>query len=172
MNRRFLRARTGFAATLVAVVTLSAATGGGIGSINRDDLKEWLSYVASDGLQGRALYSSGLGLAAAYIENHLRVWGATPGGDNRTSFLQTVRIQGVKAAGRSTVTVEVGGQRQTFADGAGVTFPKNVGSKRQLTLERVEFSGYGIDAPVADHEDYAGKDVKGAVVLGSAGVGQ
>jgi hypothetical protein len=165
MNRRLLRARTGFAATLVAVVTLTAATGGGIGSINRDDLKEWLSYVASDELQGRALYSSGLGLAAAYIENHLRLWGATPGGDNRTSFLQTVRIQGVKATGRSTVTVEVGGQRQTFADGAGVTFPRNVGSKRQLTLDRVEFSGYGIDAPVADHVDYAGKDVKGAAVV-------
>ena len=165
MNRSPVRARTGIAATLVAVVTLSAATGGGLGSINRDDLKEWLSYIASDELQGRALYSTGLGLAAGYIENHLKLWGTTPAGNNGTSFLQTVRILGVRSTGRSTVTVEVGGQRQTFVDGAGVTFPKNVGASRQVTVDRVEFAGYGVDVPSAGHMDYAGKDVQGAAVI-------
>jgi peptidase M28-like protein len=165
MNWRPVRARAGLAATLIAVVTLSAATGGGIGSINRDDLKEWLSYIASDELQGRALYSTGLGLAAGYIENHLKLWGATPAGNNGASFLQTVRIQGVKATGRSTVTIEVGGQRQTFVDGAGVTFPKNVGVKRQVIVDRVEFAGYGVDVPSASHMDFAGKDVRGAAVI-------
>src|SRR5712671_38970 len=164
MNRP-VRIRICLAATLAAVVTLSAATDNALGSIDKGDLKEWLSYIASDELEGRGLYSTGLGLAAAYIENHLRMWGTKPAGDNRVSYLQTVRVLGVKATSHSTVTIEVGGQARTFADGAGVTFPRNVGGKRRLTIDRVEFAGYGIDAPRANHLDFAGKDVKGAAVV-------
>src|ERR1700704_7021238 len=116
MNRP-VRIRTCGAATLVAVVPLSAATGGGLGSIEKGDLKEWLSYIASDELEGRGLYSSGLGLAAAFIENHLRTWGTKPAGDNGVSYLQTVRVLGVKTTSHSTVTIEAGGQTRTFADG-------------------------------------------------------
>src|SRR5262249_59789883 len=45
------------------------------------------------------------------------------------------------------------------------------GGKRRLTVDRVEFAGYGLDAPVAGHSDYRGKDVKDAAVvwLGSTG---
>lgn len=164
MNRP-VRIRSCIAATFAAVVTLSAATDSGLGSIGKGDLKEWLSYIASDELEGRALYSTGLGLAAAYIEQHLRTWGAKPAGDIGASYLQTVRVLGVKATGHSTVTIEVGGQTRTFADGAGITFPKNVGGKRRLTIDRVEFAGYGVDAPRANHVDVAGKDVKGAAVV-------
>ena len=162
---RPVRIRSCIAVTLVAVATLSAATAGGLGSIDKSDLKEWLTYIASDELEGRALYSSGLGMAAAYIENHLRLWAARPAGDNGTSYLQTVKVLGVKVTGHSTVTIEVGGQTRTFADGEGVTFPRNVGGKRQLTIDRVEFAGYGVDAPRASHVDFAGKDVKGAAVI-------
>src|SRR5947209_7355609 len=107
MSRRFVRIRAYLLACIAAAVTLSAATGGGLGSIHRDDLKEWLTYIASDELEGRALYSTGLGLAAAYIADHLRAWGASPAGDNGSSYLQTVRVLGVKATAHSTVTVEV-----------------------------------------------------------------
>src|ERR1700704_1273510 len=164
MNRP-VRIRICLAATLPAVVPLSAATDNALGSIDKGDLKEWLSYIASDELEGRALYSAGLGLAAAYIENHLRMWGAKPAGDNGVSYLQTVRVLGIKSTGHSTVTVEVGGETRTFAEGEGVTVPKNVGRKRRLTIDDVEFAGYGVDAPRANHLDYAGKDVKGAAVI-------
>ena len=122
MNRP-VRIRTCVAVTLAAVVTLSAATDN-LASIEKNDLKGWLSYIASDELEGRGLYSAGLGLAAAYIENHLRTWGAKPAGDNGSSYLQTVRVLGVRSTGQSTVTVEIGGQTRTFAEGSGVTFPK------------------------------------------------
>ena len=116
-------------------------------------------------MQGRALYSAGLGLAAAYIENHLRAWGAKPAGNQATSYLQTVRIQGVRTRGRLTLTVQVGGETRTFVDGEGVTFPKYVGGARRLTVNRVEFVGYGLNAPRANHADFAGKNVTGAAVV-------
>jgi hypothetical protein len=92
-----------------------------------------------------------------------------PAGDG--GYLQTVRVLGVRATSRSSVTVHAGGASRTFTDGDGVRFPRNAGAKRTLTLDRVEFAGYGLDVPAASHADYRGKDVKGAAVvwLGSNG---
>jgi hypothetical protein len=147
---------------LASAAVVSAA--GGRPSITPTELREWLTYVASDELQGRAVYTSGFGLAGAYIEDHLRAWGAKPAGDPN-SYLQTVKVLGVKATSHASVTVTVNGEKRTFADGTGITFPKNMGGKRTLTIDRVEFVGYGLDAPTSGHTDYRGKDVKGEAVV-------
>ena len=160
--RRLLRLRLMAASLLLGVVTAAAA--GGRDSIKSQDLKEWLTYIASDDLEGRAVFTAGLGLAAAYIEDHLREWGVKPAGDNG-SYLQTVRVLDVKSANHSTLTVEVAGQTRTFTAREGVVFPKNVGAQRRFTVDRVQFAGYGLDAPGANHEDFRGLDVKGAVVV-------
>jgi hypothetical protein len=34
------------------------------------DLKEWLTYLSSDELQGRQIYTEGYGMAAQYIADH------------------------------------------------------------------------------------------------------
>jgi len=134
------------------------------GTVQSDDLQKWLSYLASDELEGRATFSEGLGLAAAYLVDQLRSWGVKPGGDNG-SYFQRVRVLGVKSANHSTLSVEVNGQTRVFKDGEGITFPKNVGGKRSFTVDQIEFLGYGLDAPLANHNDYAGKDVKGKAVV-------
>src|SRR5688572_24366779 len=54
--------------------------------IGQNDLKEWLTYLASDTLQGRQIFTEGYGLAAAYIADHLRQWGVKPLGDDGTYF--------------------------------------------------------------------------------------
>src|SRR5437762_9717400 len=122
--------------TLIAIVTQLALvatfasstalanSGNGRDKITPDDLKEWLSYLASDELEGRNTYSEGLGLAAAYIAEHLRAWGVKPGGDHG-SYFQRVKVLGVKSTNRSSITVEANGQSRIFNDGAGITFPKN-----------------------------------------------
>src|SRR6185295_12019138 len=127
------------------------------------DLKQWLSFIASDDTQGRAIFSAGLGLAAAYISDHMRVWGVQPGGDH-SSYLQTVRVLGVKSTSHSTITVQVGSESRTFADSDALVFPRNAGGKQRLTINRVEFAGYGLDLPAARHADFA-KDMTGAAVI-------
>lgn len=160
--RRRLTAAALIASLAFGVGPIHAA--GGASSINQADLRDWLSYLASDELGGRAIYTEGLGLAAAYIADHLRDWGVKPAGD-RGTYLQTVYIRSVKATPGSSVTVQVGNQTRTFKDGDGVTFPKNVGSKRTVTVNRVEFAGYGLNAPGANHLDFAGHNVAGAAVV-------
>jgi hypothetical protein len=171
MGRRRQGVRVWLAAAwVVGAVSAVAAAGGGRSAIKSQDLKEWLTYISSDELQGRAVFSAGFGLAAAYIEEHLRGWGVKPAGDHG-SYLQTVRVLGVKATSHSTITVDVNGETRSFSDGDAITFPKNMGGKRRFTLDHVEFAGYGLDAPGGGHADFRGKDVKGATVvwLGSNG---
>ena len=134
------------------------------------NLKEWLTYIASDDLLGRATYSEGLGLAAAYIADHLKEWGVRPAGDEG-SYFQTVKVLGVRTTSRASVTVDVNGQKRTFKDGEGIVFPRRMGGKQTVTGDQIEFLGYGLSAPAADHDDYGDTSVKGkiAVWLGAAG---
>ena len=149
-------------AAVLRLAAIAAPTGPA--AITNDDLREWLTYLASDELEGRGLFSSGMGLAAAYIEGHLKRWGVRPAGD-AGSFLQEVRILDVTATSHSTVTVQVGSESRTFADEHGVTFPKHVGGKRSFTVNEVEFAGYGLDAPGTGHADYDGREMADAAVV-------
>ena len=68
---------------VIAPAAQQASRAGGIDSIQQEPLKEWLTYIASDELQGRATYSEGLGLAAGYISSHLAAVGRQAGGRPR-----------------------------------------------------------------------------------------
>src|SRR6266852_1779358 len=129
----------------------------GVSAITPADMKEWLSYIASDQLQGRQVYTEGLGLAAAYIADHLKEWGVKPGGDDG-SYFQAVKVLGVNVKRNSSVTVTVNGQTKTFKDGEGVTFPASAGGKQTVTA-RAEFVGYGLSLPELNIDDYKGRDV-------------
>lgn len=146
----------------LASVGLTAA--GGRASIETADLRSWLTYLASDELEGRSVYTEGLGLAAGYIQDHLRQWGVTPAGDNG-GYLQVVKVKSVRTTSRSSVTVQVGKDTRVFKDGDGIAFPRNAGVRRSVTVSRVEFAGYGLDAPGAGYSDLAGKDYSGAAVI-------
>jgi hypothetical protein len=143
---------------------------GGSSSITPADLKEWLTYIASDELEGRLVHTEGLGLAAAYIADHLREWGVKPAGTNGTYF-QTVKVLGVRTTSQASITVDVNGQSRTFKDGDGITFPRYMGGKQTIQGDQVQFVGYGLQIPSAGIDDYAGLDPKGKIViyLGQAG---
>jgi hypothetical protein len=137
---------------------------GSSADVTAGELREWLSYLASDELQGRQVYAEGLGLAAAYIADHLRQWGVKPAGDNG-SYFQTVRVEGIRTESRASVTVEANGQTRTFKDGEGIVFPRNMGGKQTVTGDRIYFAGYGLQIPDAKLDDYAGVDPSGQVVI-------
>ena len=137
---------------------------GGQKSIEPSELKEWLSYIASDELQGRQIYTEGLGLAAGYITQHLAAWGVKPAGENG-SYFQTVKVLGVRTTSNASVTVDVNGQKRTFKDGEGIAFPRNMGGKQTLTGDQIQFVGYGLQIPDAKIDDYANMDPKGKVIV-------
>ncbi len=161
-----------FAVAAVFSIALGAQTPSArpTAAIEPDALKEWLTYIASDELQGRQVYTEGLGLAAAYIADHLREWGVKPVGDNG-SYFQTVKVTGVKTTSEATVTVRVNGETRTFKDGEGITFSRNMGGTQTIAGEQVLIAGYGLQIPNATIDDYANIDPRGKIVIwvGSAG---
>ena len=159
-----MRSPRPFLIAVVAIaICLSVPGAAQRGQISQADLKEWLTYIASDELQGRQLFTEGLGLAGAYIAEHLKEWGVVPAGD-RGSYFQTVKILGMRVRSNSSITVTVNGQTRTFKDGEGVTFPRNQGGK-QTIVAPVEFVGYGINFSPLKHNDYAAREMKGKIAL-------
>jgi hypothetical protein len=141
----------------------------GVSAITQADMKEWLTYLASDELQGRQVFTEGIGLAGAYIADHLKEWGVKPGGDNG-SYFQVVKLLGVTVKRNSSVTVTVNGETKTFKDGEGVTFPANAGGKQTITAN-AEFVGYGLSLPEMSIDDFKGKDVNGKIAIYVGGRG-
>jgi hypothetical protein len=149
---------------LTVAVLHAAAESPGLSFIRTEDLKAWVSYLASDELGGRGNYSAGLDLAAEYIQQHLRDWGVTPAGD-AGGFLQLVRVTRVRSRSRSSVTVQGPAGSRTFRDGDGVTFPAYSGGSQKLTLNRVVFTGYGLHAPSIAPDDFRDTDVHGKATI-------
>lgn len=62
--------------------------------ISGDRLKDFLTFIAADALQGRDTPSPGLDAAANFIAYNLKSWGVKPAGDNGTYF-QTMTLEKV-----------------------------------------------------------------------------
>lgn len=152
------------AAALVLSLGVQAQSPAGKSAIRVDDLRQWLGYLASDDLEGRAALSEGLALAAGYIADNLRAWGVKPGGDHGTYF-QRVAVVGVQNKGTARVTVEVNGQSKTFTLGDGLEMARNMGGAQTLTGDDIEFVGYGVSAPEAGIDDFKGHATKGKIVI-------
>ncbi len=127
-------------------------------NISPDDLREWLTYLSSDQLQGRQVFTEGYGLAAQYIASRLEQWGVKPLGPNGT-YLQPVSLKGYRVIRNSSVTLDVNGESKTFKHGDHVTFPANAGGMQSLTFSGIEFVGYGQPG------DLQGRDLKGKLLL-------
>ncbi|HEX4346589.1 MAG TPA: M28 family peptidase [Vicinamibacterales bacterium] len=132
-------------------------------------MKEWLTYLSSDELQGRQVFTEGYGLAASYVAEHLKTWGLKPLGADNT-FFENVTLKGYRVTRNSTVTVTAGGKTTTFKHGSHVTFPFASGGKQTVTFTGAEFVGYGQPA------DYTDRNVRDKLVvwvpnLGAAAAG-
>ena len=64
----------------------STAAFGNVDGISARQMREHLTFIASDELEGRDTPSRGLDIAAMYIAQHLGSWGIKPAGDNGTFF--------------------------------------------------------------------------------------
>jgi hypothetical protein len=134
-------------------------------TIAESDLKQWLTYLSSDALEGRQIFTEGYGLAAQYIAERLKEAGVKPGGDNG-GYFQSVKQHSYRITNNSTLTIEAPGKPAvTFKHGDGVTFANNVGGRQTLTFDGVEFLGYGLSVTEPAHDDYAGRDVKGKLAV-------
>ncbi|NUN70905.1 MAG: M28 family peptidase [Bacteroidetes bacterium] len=135
---------------------------GNIEGITRGQLFDYLSFVASDELEGRDTPSRGLEIAAKFIATHLSRWGYTPAGDSG-SFFQRILLHKTRVNAAAT-SVTVGGRSFTFGDGF-LAYPSAGVFSAPLVFVQNGFivRSKGIDP-------YAGLDVKGKVIVALEGL--
>ncbi len=135
-------------------------------SITTNELKKHLSFIASDELGGRYTFSQGNRIAARYIAAHLASYGyrgAAPDG----SFLQPVPLGYRKVElEKTSLTLDGANAKKTlkYGDDFLAEQPLNADLKAELV-----FVGYGITSPANKHDDYAGLDAKGKIIVALTG---
>jgi Peptidase family M28 len=132
-----------------------------VDSITPTELRMHLEFLASDELGGRYTLSPSFAIAARYLAAHLQAYGFHGAGDHG-GFLQTFEVvSGKPNAADTALTLTIGDQTVNY--GFGDFYPNSVSTANAQGA--IVFAGSGISSPSQQHDDYAGLDVKGKIVL-------
>ncbi len=168
-SRRIIAAAIVFA-NLLLVVSVSAqkSNGGGaaasagkfgnVENITASQMRGWLTYIASDELEGRDTPSKGLDLAAKYISEHLNKLGIRPAGDEGTYF-QKFPLRQSKVVSKGTKLSFNGQQFEYGTDFLTTLMPAEIAGSE------IVFAGNGWVLKSKNINPYQGIDVKGKIVV-------
>jgi len=147
-----------FAATLAMAQKGDDASAKYAALITQQGLKEKLTILASDEMEGRETASPGQRKAAAYIEDFFKKLGLKPG--NGDSYQQ---LYPVYQEVLSEKNLRVNGR--SFEWDKDFMYSMQTISTGSWTYNGVVFAGYGMVDSATKVNDYAGLDVKGKLVL-------
>jgi Zn-dependent M28 family amino/carboxypeptidase len=126
-----------------------------------------VSFLASDDLQGRMTGSGGYQAAAGYVAEQFKKEGLTPAGT--IGFFQPVKFESREIdEAYSSVELIQGSNTTPLTLGKEVILSATGDSGEDVTADAV-FVGYGISAPEANYDDFAGLDLRGKVAVYLAG---
>lgn len=137
--------------------------------ISEDRYLAHLRVLAADGLQGRGNGTPGLELAAEYVAEQYRLAGLKPGGVEGTWFQPFEIVTGLEVGPGNRLAVHRDGSTSALELGRSY-YPVSVPSAERPGAGDADslplvFAGYGITAPEAKYDDYAGVDVSGKAVF-------
>ncbi|MCB1566319.1 MAG: M28 family peptidase [Rhodanobacteraceae bacterium] len=132
--------------------------------ISAEDFAQHVKVLSSDEFGGRSPGGKFEELTINYLKAQFERLGLQPG--NGDSYLQEVPAVGMQAATDTTMTLTVDGKAETLKQGEDMVLVSTQG-KPEINVADSElvFVGYGINAPEAGWNDYAGIDVKGKTVV-------
>src|SRR6266404_1126235 len=152
----------------VLILLLTAATYGqnrapAIETIRKDDMKADLFFLASDGMRGRLTGSPEYALAAEWIAARYARLGLQHVAPNG-SFYQRFDLVLPRLAEGNRLIVSTGPDARRVAR-QGEDFYPLIFSADAEARGRVLFRGFGISAPDLNWDDYAGRSIKGSIVM-------
>ena len=130
------------------------------------DGSRWWSHVrflADDRLQGRDTGSPGHREAAAYVAAEFARLGLKPAGTD--GYLQTVRLGSKEIdESHSSLKLAIGNNVEPLTLGDDAVIALRVDPVDRIEADLV-FGGYGLAIPEVGHDDFAGLDVSGKIVV-------
>lgn len=127
-------------------------------------LEAHVRFLASDALEGRMTGTPGYRVAAEYVEAQFRQVGLAPGAGD--GYLQDVPYAAalIDGAGSGMRVLRQGKSRKLRWKDEFVAWADPLLERTHARAPAV-FVGYGVHAPELGHDDYAGVDVKGKMVV-------
>lgn len=140
---------------LLAVLPLTAPAD----TIRPAAIRAHMSFLADDLLEGRGTATRGYDLAARYVAAQFEAYGLAPAGDGGTFYQQVPLRRAVFGSASMSWNGRELVLDRDFLAGARYT------AGTHTVTAPVVVAGHGITAPELSHDDYAGLDVKGKIVL-------
>ncbi len=148
---------------ILAQTKTAALPRGNAEDITAQQLKAYLSFIASDEMGGRDTPSKGLDITAKFIAALLARWGVQPGGENGT-YLQKITLQRSHLEAEKTFA-NINGQQFSY----GVDFLVSANTPLQTVTGNCVFVGHGYVLKAKNINPYqtaAGPlDVKGKILI-------
>jgi len=132
----------------------------GVATISADQMRDYLTFIASDEMEGRDTPSRGLDTTAKFLAMNLSRWGFKPAGDDGT-FFQRIELRRNRADGGQS-KVELNGRTLT----AGTDYLPGNGSGN--VSGPLVFAGSGWFVKSKDVDAYKGIDPTGRIAVISA----
>jgi hypothetical protein len=148
---------------------LKKTTAQEIESIQTENLRKHMEFIASDDTEGRFTGSTGYKKAADYAVNVFREAGLSPGWTNEKgekSYLQPLPFVRYNYRTNTSITVRKNEKNRTFEHSSSnfvVLYPGI--EYKNIPMCKPVFIGYGIHEPEFGWDDYVGMDVEGKWVI-------
>jgi len=138
-----------------------------LGAVSAARFRAHVEFLADDLLEGREAGTRGFDLAARYAATEMEKCGLEPAGEDGTFFQAVPLVESRLVEGR--ILLEGKGRAEELEWRADFLMRGNPREDEARVRAPVVFAGYGVRAPALGRDDYAGRDVKGAVVAVLAG---
>jgi len=135
----------------------SVATQRGVETINAAELKDYLSFIASDEMEGRDTPSRGLDTTAKFLAMNLSRWGFKPAGDDGT-FFQKIALRRDYLE-KAETKVQLNGQTLVLGDDY-IPYSRSANITAPLV-----FAGSGWFVKSKNIDGYKGIDARGKIAI-------
>jgi hypothetical protein len=149
------------AQTEASLVSANIQAGHAFGpEISAEDFSAHIRVLASDAFGGRQPGSEGEEKTVNYLRDQFQRLGLQPG--NNGSYFQTVPMIETRAdVAKTSIRIDVAGKPHAMRFGDDMVIGSRTGAADvHLGNAPMVFVGYGVNAPEANWNDYAGIDVK------------
>lgn len=148
-----------------AEVEASSSPGALLAEISAERFRAHMSVLADDTMAGRESGSEGYLAAARYVASQFAEFGLTPlGGPG--SYFQSVPFLVTRLEPESThFAVSRGVEELVLAFADDYVMSGGFGAAEDQITAPLVFVGYGIEAPQYGHDDFAGAEVKGKILV-------
>lgn len=151
-----------FAAALIPALLVAAHP-----ALSQTPGEAWWKHVellAADNMEGRLTGSPGHARAVAYVADRFRAYGLKPAGVQ--GYIQPVELEQQRViAARSTAALVADGAESPLIVGKDMIIAAGGGPRPERVEAPLVFAGYGLHIPEAGHDDFAGLDIAGKMVV-------